>query len=181
LPNRATITLREATTHDAPGIARVQVDTWRSTYRGIVADDYLDDMSYDRQADLFRKDILEKKDERFLLAETAGGEIVGFAIAGPERLGNPHFRGEVYALYVRPEYQGRGIGRRLFFEAVRGLRRQGIDSLLLWVFPENPATAFYASLGGRPILTQQFELGGKQMNETAFVWDDTSSLIRGEK
>lgn len=40
--------IREAQIADAPAIARVGVDTWRSTYCGIMADDYLDDLSYEK-------------------------------------------------------------------------------------------------------------------------------------
>lgn len=45
------ITVREATEADLSGIARVLVDTWRATYRGIVPDSCLDGMTYDAQAE----------------------------------------------------------------------------------------------------------------------------------
>jgi GNAT superfamily N-acetyltransferase len=176
-PLSTAITIREATLKDAGGIARVKVDTWRDAYPGIVADDYLARMSYGEQADFFKSIIEQKSEERLIVAETREGEIVGFIGAGPERAGNPRYRGEIYALYVRPEYQGRGIGTRLFFDVAAGLTRRGMLPFLLWVFPENPATAFYARMGGTPIVTQQFELGGKQMNETAYAWDDVSALM----
>jgi hypothetical protein len=41
--------LREARPADAAKIARVHVDGWRTTYRGIVPDDYLAALSYEAQ------------------------------------------------------------------------------------------------------------------------------------
>jgi hypothetical protein len=42
------VNVRRARLQDAAAIARVHVDAWRSTYRGIVPDEHLDGMSYER-------------------------------------------------------------------------------------------------------------------------------------
>ena len=45
------ITTRLAAIDDANAIARVQAEGWRSAYRGIVPDDYLDSIDIDSWAD----------------------------------------------------------------------------------------------------------------------------------
>jgi ribosomal protein S18 acetylase RimI-like enzyme len=60
--------------------------------------------------------------------------------------------GEVLVLAVLPEYEGRGIGRRLLAEAVGWLRSRGCERIWLAADP-NPAVrahGFYRSQGWRP-------------------------------
>ena len=38
--------IRRANSDDVSGIAKVNVDSWRTTYEGIIQEDFLDDMSY---------------------------------------------------------------------------------------------------------------------------------------
>lgn len=40
--------IRPAKIDDVPGIARVQIETWRTTYVGIVPDEHLANLSYER-------------------------------------------------------------------------------------------------------------------------------------
>jgi GNAT superfamily N-acetyltransferase len=51
------------------------------------------------------------------VADDEGDELIGFAAAGPERSGDPKYRGELYAVYVLPSQQRRG---RALVRAVAG-------------------------------------------------------------
>lgn len=42
--------IRKANKEDIKGVSRVYVDSWRTTYRGLVPDDYLDELSYEDAA-----------------------------------------------------------------------------------------------------------------------------------
>jgi ribosomal protein S18 acetylase RimI-like enzyme len=165
---------------DAAGIARVHVDTWRTSYQGIVPTDFLAGLSYERRQRDWEQ-MLGRSDsgEAVYVAETAAGEIVAFAAGGPERSGDPLYRGEIYALYILREHQRAGIGRRLMGALAAHLANAGIHSLLLWVLAVNTsARRFYAALGGLPLREQTFELGGATLVEVAYGWPDTSSLTR---
>ena len=48
-----------------------------------------------------------------VVAETADGQIVGFAGGGPERGGNALYKGELCAIHVLADDQRAGLGRRL--------------------------------------------------------------------
>ena len=80
--------IRRAETSNAGPIARVHVDTWRTTYSGIVPDEYLVSLSY-RDRESVWTEILTTGSPRTsnFVAETDGGEVVGFADGGPEREG----------------------------------------------------------------------------------------------
>jgi hypothetical protein len=47
---RPMVTLRDATEHDSPAIARLHADSWRSAYRGMLSDDYLDHRAHSERA-----------------------------------------------------------------------------------------------------------------------------------
>lgn len=56
---------REANIGDAPGIAKVHVDSWRSTYKGIIPQSFLDGLSYEQRTKLWEK-IFQIKRIRFM-------------------------------------------------------------------------------------------------------------------
>lgn len=71
--------IRKAVLSDSSGIARVQVDSWRKTYKGIVPDEYLNNMSYDKREEVWKGAVTQSC---VLVAENAEEEIVGFILAG---------------------------------------------------------------------------------------------------
>ena len=75
--------------------------------------------------------------------------IVGFAAMGPRDFSaDEPAVGELYAIYVLPDMQGRGVGRALMTETVGRLRRDGFADAVLWVFEDHPRTRlFYEQTG----------------------------------
>src|SRR5437868_8464923 len=144
--------IRTANVHDAVAIARVHVESWRTTYAGIVPDDFLACLSYTQREQLWRQ-ILTDSDTPGVVyvAEDDRGQVVGFGSGGPERSGNLVYTGELYAIYLLAPYQGQGIGRQLMRTLVHRLVQDGRTALLLWVLAANPARQFYDRLGGRPL------------------------------
>jgi GNAT superfamily N-acetyltransferase len=170
--------VREATHNDVPAIAKVHVDTWRTTYRGIVPDEHLAKLSYERRANGWYQILNHApEDGNFTyVAEEEAGEVVGFANGGVERTGDPVYKGELTAIYIRQTHQGKGIGRCLVRAVAEKLGRSGIDSMLVWVLVDNPACQFYAALGGKRVHEKELEIGGKPLIEIAYGWLNTGSL-----
>src|SRR5262249_15246683 len=82
-----------------------------------------------------------------------------------------HFEGEIYELYLRPEFQGLGFGRRLFTAAKRDLAQSGLKSMVVWALSDNdPATEFYRALGGRMVARSSEKFGPKSLDKVAFAW-----------
>lgn len=92
--------IREAVPAAAPAIARVHVGVWRTTYRGIVPDDYLRVLSYKDREALWTR-VLAATDSQVVFVSTdEHGEVIGFANGGPERSRDPVYTGEIYAIYL---------------------------------------------------------------------------------
>jgi GNAT superfamily N-acetyltransferase len=170
------IVVREARPEDAAAIARVNVDTWRTAYRGIVPDGVLEALSVERAA-TFWGEVLTREGGTHLVfvAEGEGGELIGFACAVVPA-DEPGYGSELRALYVLDDRQGRGIGRRLVRAVTGRLLEDGVASMMLWVFAANPARGFYEALGGRPVRAAPFDRFGWVVDAVVYGWPDAATL-----
>ena len=181
--------VREARPADVAAIARVHVDTWRTTYRGIVPDAHLDALSYEARERFWTyalgriaaaveagETAGDARAAGLFVAEAPGGEVVGFASCGREATGDPEYPGELYAIYVLDAWQGHGLGRRLAQAVADRLAAAGLRAMLVWVLADNPMRRFYEALGGRLVRRKQVEIGGVALDEVAYGWSDTAAL-----
>lgn len=125
--------IRAATVADADAIGEVHVRSWQAAYAGLIPADFLARLSASSRAAAWARRIGDGG--RVLVAEE-DGVIAGFAAFGPSQL---------YALYLLPEFWGRGLGRTLHDRAVEEMTG---DSAILWVLSTNErAKAFYLRQG----------------------------------
>ena len=169
-------TIRAAQLEDAYGIARVHVDSWRTTYKGIIPDEFLATLSYERQEQSWQRILSDPAHMTFVALDEAG-TIVGFVNGGPEREGDPVYKAELYAIYMLQETQRHGLGRRLVKELTSLLTKRHYTSMMLWVLASNPACRFYEALGGQVIKQKQDQIGGAFYVELAYGWQDLSILL----
>ncbi|MBO0603094.1 GNAT family N-acetyltransferase [Sporosarcina sp. E16_3] len=167
--------IRKAEVEDVKGIAKVHVDSWRTTYKGIVPNTFLDNLSYGQRELTWKKGI---KENNVYIAENEHGQVVGFSTGGKERTGKYEaYTGELYAIYILKESQGKGIGRLLVQSVVDDLIDKNFNSMLIWAIDENPACRFYETLGGKKIDTDEIEIEGKKLSEVAYGWDDIATYL----
>lgn len=160
--------IREASIEDAPLIARITVDTWKTAYRGLIDQEYLDNLSYESREQGWRE--FPFATSFIYAAENEIGDIVGFAAAGPERESNPLYRGELYAIYVYHNFQCKGIGSALFKAVLRRFRQCDINSLMLWVLTDSPYRRFYDQLGGEVLESKTLDMDWLTSEITAYGW-----------
>ena len=163
-----TIDIRPARARDAAEIAAVHDDAWLFAYRGLIPGAELQRMVMRRGAAWWQKAIAGGSRLSLL---TFGPTIAGYANYGRNRARSLHFEGEIYELYLRPEFQGLGFGRRLFNAARRDLVQSGLKSMVIWALSDNePATEFYRNLGGRMVARSSEKFGPKSLDKVAFAW-----------
>ena len=170
--------IREARPSDAHAIAKVHVDSWRTTYVDILPSEFLDSLSY-AERERWWSEVLSPYKERtsVYVAEDENGAVVGFASGGAEREGDAAYLGELYAIYLLESQQRRGIGRRLTMAVACRLLERGFDSMLLWVLTDNPACKFYEALGAKRIGEKTIAIGGVEVIEVAYGWRNLQELI----
>lgn len=156
--------IRDATLKDADGIANVHVDTWRSAYRGIMPQDYLDTITVEQRVERWQQ-LLTDASFHTRVAEHEA-TVVGWVTYGECRGDDAQPQGcyEIYALYVLPEFWGQGVGCRLMRDAEQALVAWGASCLVLWVLERNErARRFYAKLGYAPNGTHDRQsIGGEE-------------------
>jgi L-amino acid N-acyltransferase YncA len=166
--------IRPAKIDDATAIATVQVESWNSTYQGIVPNVFLDTLTVDAQTAQWLAQLGENG-PLIHIAEDANG-VFGFACGGPLRESWKAYESELYAIYVLQSRQRAGVGRELSRALCAGLYDRGFRSMLVWVLEENPSVAFYKRLGGIEEVHKTITLGGKDLREVAFGWTDLTEL-----
>jgi GNAT superfamily N-acetyltransferase len=181
------ITVRRARPADAISIGSVHVAAWRSTYPGILPDDFLARLSVPRQAAHYDGAIRSPSTGVYVASASgadvpqgSGSRIVGFATVGRARgefAGRRLAEGEVETLYVLDDWRDRGVGRKLMRAAAAYLAEIGCKSCFVWVLRDNPSRWFYQRLGGKPTAEAVIQFAGQHVPQTAFVWDPIEKLL----
>ena len=174
--------IRTARLTDTAGIAKVHIDTWRTTYTDIVPAEHLASLSYGN-CQTWWDDVLARKRSRSstYVAEADGCGVVGFADGGPEREGNQTYQGELYSIYILEEYHRRGVGRKLVSAIAQSLLTCQMSSMLLWVLKDNhPSRRFYEALGGEYVGQKAISIGGASILEVAYGWKNIDILASQE-
>jgi ribosomal protein S18 acetylase RimI-like enzyme len=162
--------IRDATTLDARSIATIHVEVWWAAYRGFVPDEYLYSLSIDGRESAWRQNLLAADTSTWVAEESS--VVVGWISAGASRDTDVRTSaGEVWAVYVAPEWWAKGVGRSLCVQAEEHLSAERFLSVTLWVLEDNErAVKFYLSNGFALDIgaTKQIELGGKTLSEARF-------------
>lgn len=170
--------VRESRLEDAAAIAHVHIESWRTTYKGIVPDAFLATLSYEQRTETWKQWLSSSNPYIFMYVAIDDLErIVGFVSGGkPQQADESEYNGELYAIYLLKEYQGRGLGHMLVQQLVESMVQAGMDTMFLWVLKDNSARRFYESLGGQLIRTQPITIGGAVLEEVAYGWKDIRTL-----
>ncbi|GGB38223.1 N-acetyltransferase GCN5 [Roseibium aquae] len=162
------IDLRVAQRTDCEALASIHSEAWLGAYRGLLDGVELQRMVTRRNAGWWRGALARGVDIRLL---NVADEPVGYATFGSCRLKSVRAQGEIYELYLRPEYQGLGFGRRLFEDVRAELDGRGLEGLAVQVLSDNaPARAFYRALGGQLAAKTFYQSAEKRLELVIYVW-----------
>jgi GNAT superfamily N-acetyltransferase len=160
--------LRPAQPEDALAVARVHVRAWQTGYRDLLPATYLDRLRPEERAqryDFATQDIRKPA----TLVALADDTVRGFATTSPARDHESPEHGELCALYVDPDWWGRGLGAALIVAARNRLAEQGYRYASLWLLAGNArGERFYWKDDWRP--------DGQRRADR--IWDITVDEIR---
>jgi len=162
--------IRNATKSDALGIAETQVESWKKTYLGQVPDEYLSQLSVPKRFKKWQEHFSSGVGAAFVAEHN--DIVVGFANFGPSRDADkdPKIAGELYAIYLRPGTERRGLGRALFDRGIDWLRKETFSEMTTWVLATNvKAIRFYERIGmTRDGFKKPDNIGGRDVIEVRY-------------
>ena len=163
--------IRAAMLEDAEEIGKVHVDAWRTTYRGILTDAFLAELNSESRAESARIRIQNPNFDNLTALDKKSGRIVGFAAAGKSREKNLSAEGELYAIYLLKDYQGKGIGSDLFQAAKMKIKIRFKDFFVSVFTENNGAVAFYKKMGGLMIGNDHVDVESVRHKTDTYFWE----------
>jgi ribosomal protein S18 acetylase RimI-like enzyme len=174
--------IRLAVAEDVDAIARFHVGSWRHAYCDLAPAAVFDIMTVERRRELWSRLLAsDAKGSHHFVAEI-DGVLVGIGGAGPATHPAYGGRGRISLLYIAPDRQRQGIGRRLMHDLAVSLQRAGHASAALSVVEGNaPAIAFYDKLGGCRVGTYRDPGPVWKSTNLVYAWDDIAALIEATR
>lgn len=168
------ISIRKARVEDIPAVAKVHVESWQRSFRGIAPDDYLNAMSVEDRI----KKLTERSSRppyQMLIAEHSSGQIAGFIDFGDPVLDVGH-QSQIYSFYLLPAFQRLGLGTHLFRRGFGEMRDQGVTSVCLDALAASPYRGFYEKFGGVEIGRDTHKLGNEDFETVIYGWREMNAL-----
>jgi len=165
------IIIRKVLPDDSYEYAALHVNCWKDAYKGIISDDYLDNMTkeLDQRVESCRKTLSDPGDTEFYCA-MLGDDMIGRLIFHKSRDKDKPDAGEIGAIYLLADYWGKGYGKQMMEFALNELYRKGLQETITWVLEENKrARLFYEKCGFiQDGLKRDIEIG-KTLNSIRYV------------
>jgi ribosomal protein S18 acetylase RimI-like enzyme len=162
------ISIRRARTGDAAALAAVFDAAWREAYLGIIPGVALHRMLARRGPRWWQASI---DHGRPLVVLDVHDRVAGYVSYGRCRNRGLPAEGEIDELYLSPEYQGLGFGKRMFRAVRNDFTDRGMTRVIVWCLSDNVrARGFYERLGGRPVAETMERVAGVPLGKVAYLF-----------
>lgn len=165
------VIIRNIEENDIPDVVDIQINGWKSAYKGIVDDNILNSMNRNERIEKRRNDY---KENGFIVAEL-NNQVVGFCRYIDSNKFTQDISNidcELLALYVNPDLKYNGIGTKLFQFVTSEFKSKNRTKMILWCLKDNePSKKFYTKMGGKIIKERKIEIGEKEYLEVGFEYN----------
>jgi ribosomal protein S18 acetylase RimI-like enzyme len=171
--------IRTAQPGDSRAIAHVHVESWKTTYPGIIPAAYIASLKEEDSEQRWQQRLELAADEIFVAHNESHNEsgIFGFIAGGPIRESIDDYDGELYAIYLLRQRQQQGAGRALVRALAASLHARGLRSMTVWALQANPAVGFYKRLGAVPVTSKTTNIGGMDLPDVCLGWPSLHPLL----
>ncbi|WP_210365414.1 GNAT family N-acetyltransferase [Bacillus sp. REN3] len=156
------ITIRKMQYEDTKQVQRIAKTTWNATYEGIIPLEVQNNFVKSNYSDESMKQRIERS---IVYVAEVEGKVIGFANYSKVRDGG---KVELAAIYIYPEYQGKGIGNALIQQAIKELI--GIKEIYINVEKDNKiGMNFYEAKGFEIVKESDSEFDGHILKQVRMV------------
>ena len=162
--------IRKATQNDSKEIALLIIKCWRAAYRGLIADDYLDNMKLELIEQNWNRSIISQNEKDKIFVYEENNKIIGIIRFGsPQDKNNKRYNAEIHVLYVEPTLKRKGIGSKLFKFAKEDFINNGNKHLIIWCLKGNEqGINFYKKMGGKIVTNRKERVNNLEVEEVGF-------------
>ncbi|MBR3817500.1 MAG: GNAT family N-acetyltransferase [Clostridia bacterium] len=166
--------IRNATVGDICSIAELYISNHKSTYRGLVSDEYLDNLTVDSAVIKWSEYLSDKKNRIWVAFEN--DTFLGFLASMPDSMSEKIWY--LDSLHICEGSRGKGIGSALIKTVGRYALKNGYDKMSVCVVKGNDsAKKLYIKLGARPLLSFEDKFDNSRVNSEKLLWDDLERFI----
>jgi GNAT superfamily N-acetyltransferase len=143
------VEIRPAGPADVSTIAAINVRGWQAAFRGIIPDDFLDQMDAQKRKS-FVDEVISRGAPYHVVVAVDEDTVIGYVMLGPpisEDLNASQFH-ELYSVYIEPDRIGTGLGHLLMNHVLEYLRDGDWGHAVLWTLQDaERASRFYERTG----------------------------------
>ena len=178
--NKISYHIRPAIISDAVAMAQINIASWKSTYAGLIAQQFLDTMNYEQYVAKWQNILDHRNDaHRCVFVAEVGSSVVGYVTAGRAIKEDSEYPAELSALYLLGEYHGVGIGKALFLSALKELHHRGYESFALYVLKDNMiGRSFYDKYNPDEIYDKEITIDGALYCDLLYGWHSIKNLLQ---
>ena len=158
--------IRKAIFGDLESISQINVNTWQTNYKGIIDDDFLKTRTFEFVYNRWKESnwIEDKESISFVYEEN--NLVKGF-VSGKK---NEKYDCEIVSIYVDPQYQNQGIGKKLLEHEKNYFKNTGCKKMIIWTIKGFQNNKFYEKNGGIITEKKEIEYGNKKYPGIGFVF-----------
>lgn len=163
--------IRQATKLDSLNIAKLIVSSWQTAYRGLIDDDFLNNLDANILSVNWEKYIANQNANNHIYVYEENDKILGVIRFGKPNNENTNYNAEILVLYVEPTLKRSGIGSKLFAFAKDYFMNKDTTNMIIWCLKDNtPAIKFYEKMGGKIIATRKSVVNKLEVDEVGLEY-----------
>ncbi len=163
-------------------MAHIHVRTWQFAYHNLLDKKFLQELSVTEQAEKWSRRLIDADSSFIIFAATVKKKIIGYIFGGrPQYKEDNRYDCEIYAFYVLPEYQGLGVGKKLFKTFTTEAINRGYKHGCIWCLDGNPTEGFYKHTNGIYKKSKRIPIpanGKNKYKNNMYIYPDLNLLLK---
>ncbi len=168
------MTIRPATVKDIENISVLYVKNHKTTYKGLVSEDYLSSLTVEKAKEKWSSYLEDAKSRMWVAYDECA--FLGFVASIPDATSD-----EIWyldSLHICEAVRGKGTGTSLIKTVGQYALTSGYGKMSVCVVKGNDsAKKLYMKLGARHLLSIEDKFDNSRINSEKLIWDDLKIFI----
>lgn len=172
------ISIKSARLEHQTAISRLHATSWQNVYAGLLKPQYLSEGVFTERGVLWQQRFNQPSTNQRIFVAEEGSQLLGFICIYLDQ--SSDYGTLIENLHVDANTTGKGIGKALIQKAAQVIQTEALyKGAYLEVLSQNlSAQKFYDHLGGKPIISQQWQAPeGSLVDELVYAWTSVTPIL----